>query len=357
MTNRSGNFNVVSRRGAFLLIFGLVTIVLVGSSLGVVAWIFNQLNALVDPPRRSPSAAVYTNYDPGDSSEYLRPESLQAMTAYQQQFPEPQNVQILTGWNTAQISNYMVQQVSGGLRVDCTYCHVLTNGNFAEEGNPNKDTARTMMRMVAELNQEWVSQLQVSVGTKQVTCATCHNGQPVFETYPAAVQNTQPRDFVLPLDLEYPGGLAVTGQTDTKSLEDVALNQYTMYHMNVSLGVGCTFCHNARYFPSNEIAQKGHATLMLQMVQDINANAEYKEAMNNKVPSCYTCHQGAQLPPGSANSPQDVPPMLSTDGQLANWHQEQVGATVCVGCHPDTAELPLPAGANAPLPSALRPRD
>jgi hypothetical protein len=41
----------------------------------------------------------------------------------------------------------------------------------------------------------------------------------------------------LPLDREYPGGLVITGD-ESKSLDEAELNQYVMYHMNLSLGQG-----------------------------------------------------------------------------------------------------------------------
>ncbi|NJO83853.1 MAG: photosynthetic reaction center cytochrome c subunit [Blastochloris sp.] len=298
------------QRTAFLLVFGIVSAVFALGSLGTVAWINAQLRGFEPAPPAT--AADYVNYSilgsDGQTADYIRPESLAAMTAYTEANPEPQGVQILEGMTTAEISVYMVSQMSGGLKVDCTYCHILTNGNFAEEGNPQKDRARQMMLMSADLNQNFLTQLPASVGNQQITCATCHNGQPVFNPYPDEVQVTQPADFRLPLDLEYPGGLTVTGRSD-RSLEDVALNQYTMYHMNRSLGQGCTFCHNARYFPSNEIEQKGHATIMLQMTKHLND--QYLTIMNNRTPSCWQCHQGARIPPAAAREGR-VPTVLSS---------------------------------------------
>jgi photosynthetic reaction center cytochrome c subunit len=220
---------------------------------------------------------------------------------------------------TAQISAYMTSQVSGGLKVDCSYCHNVAN--FAQgDGYPNavnKTRARAMMLMSADLNQNHVVKLPASVGGYQVTCATCHNGKPQFQPYPIEIQNTLPNNFQLPLDLSYPGGLVVTGRTD-KSNPEVELNQYTMYHMNVSLGQGCTFCHNARYFPSYEIDQKGYALSMLLMTQHIQntyvapGGRIADGIMAGKSPSCYQCHQGARIPPGAAK-PGQVPAVLSSD--------------------------------------------
>ena len=330
-----GGKPLFSQRTAFVLVFLLITVILVGSSLGLVAWIWNQIQARTAQEFPAPEPnPVYVNYD--TSGDYLQPASLQAMATYIQEHPEPQNVQVLQGMTTAEIAAYMTNQVSGGLKVDCSYCHNIAN--FAsDEGLPQatnqnisrKALARQMMTMAADLNQNWVTQIPRAQGNRQITCATCHNGQPVFVTYPPD-QNTLPDDFRLPLDLEYPGGLTVTGQI-TKSLEDVELNQYTMYHMNVSLGVGCTHCHNSRYFPSNEIAAKSYAQVMLQMAQHIDRT--YKPILNNQTPSCVMCHQGATIPPGAAVAADQVPAVLSTDPPPGT--QTFAPISTCEACHPE----------------------
>jgi photosynthetic reaction center cytochrome c subunit len=266
---------------------------------------------IVQPPapKPIPESAVYNNYNP--AGNHLKPESLAAMQKYITENEQPKNVQILKGWNTKQISNYMVAQVAGGLKVDCSYCHNINN--FADDSNPNKGKSRAMMLMSGDLNRSFVSKLPVSVGGYNITCATCHNGKPKFETYPTEIQNTLPNDYRLPLEREYPGGLVITG-VESKSLDEVELNQNTMYHMNLSLGQGCTFCHNARYFPATGVKdggrdQKQHATWMLQMAKHINNS--YSPIMANQTPSCWMCHQGNSVPPGAAKAGQ-VPDVLST---------------------------------------------
>lgn len=328
---------ILSQRTAFLLVFGLVTLVLVGGSLGLVSWIFSQLRSVAraEAPPPSGASTAYVNYDPNAPgvAQYIRPESLQAMTAYTAQYPEPQNIQVLQGWNTAQIAGYMVSQVSGGLRVDCAYCHNLANGNFADESNPNKNVARQMMLMSADLNQNWITLLPASVGQYQVTCATCHNGRAIPVTYPAD-QSPLPDDYRLPLDnLD---ALRVTGAEDPE-LNEVQINQWTMSHMNNSLGVGCNFCHNANYFPSNEIANKGYALTMLNMVkhiQDTYGPRGNNLLKNNLIPSCYTCHQNNPIPPGAAQAGQ-VPPPLSSNPPAGLRQDSQ-----CDGCHTKTSAAP-----------------
>lgn len=317
-----------SQRALYLMVFGLMSVVFFAGSLAIVYWIRGQLRALTPPVATSP---IYTNYATGPTS-YLKPESIAAMNKYIAEHPQPQNVQVLTGLNTAAIANYMVGQFAGGLKVDCTYCHNLAQGNFAAEDNlpvsanqnvPNKTLARQMMLMSADLNKTWVSQLPGSVGGKQITCATCHNGVAanfngnpatgVLSNYPAD-QSPLPDDYVLPLQLAYPGVLTVTNEINpatgrvSPDLNKVQYNQNAMYHMTHSLGVGCAYCHNANYFPSNERAEKGYATIMLNMARDIDQ--KYKGIMAGKSPSCWMCHREQQIPPGSAN-PGQVPAMLS----------------------------------------------
>jgi photosynthetic reaction center cytochrome c subunit len=310
MYNQRGAAPLFSERMAFFMVFGLIAAVMFFGSLGIVSWIRGVMRGQTP----ATTSSIYTAYS-NEPADYLKPESLAAMTKYVSEHPEPQNVQVLKGMNTGQIAAYMVGQVAGGLKVDCTYCHNLAQGNFSDDSVPAKAKARQMMLMAADLNQNFVSKLPQTVGGKQITCATCHNGRPLvlngapntgsLSNYPPD-QSPIPDNYQLPLDnLD---ALLITGKVDP-NLMAVQLNQYTMNHFNQSLGVGCAFCHNAKYFPSNERAEKGYALTMLTMAQHINT--QYLSLMNNKAPSCWMCHRGAMLPPGSAN-PGQVPAVLSS---------------------------------------------
>ena len=335
MTTRQSGLGFLNNKTvAGWLIFALVTVVLAGGSFAVVSWIAWQLVGKTPPPVKT---AGYVNYNiAGDytkSAEYAAAQK--AYTAYVAQHPQPQNVKILKGLSTAQIYGYMVNQFSGGLKVSCQHCHNLAQGNFADDTNPNKHIARQMLLMSADLNQNWITQLPVSVGNYQVACATCHSGAAVnfnggksgnLSNYPAD-QAPIPDNFQIklatPADIDY---LQVTGRLNAE-LADVQYNQYVMTHMNYALGVGCAFCHNAAYFPSNEVPQKGHALIMLKMIQYLNAGqvpaqfqysdplykrgVGYLAAMNNKVPSCWMCHRQAQIPPGAMENGA-VPPQISS---------------------------------------------
>ena len=317
MYNQRSTTPLFSERTIFFIVFGLISLALLLGSVGIVGWIRGVMNGLTPPAVASP---IYTAYN-NQPTDYLKPESLLAMTKYITENPEPKDARVLTGMNSGEIAVYMVGQVAGGLKVDCTYCHNLANGDFSSEENlpmaegrniSRKELARQMMLMSGDLNQNFVSKLPAAVGGKQVTCATCHNGLPnnfngtagLGSNYPAD-QSPVPDGYRLPLDnLDV---LLITGKIDP-DLAVVQYNQYTMSHFNKSLGVGCAFCHNANYFPSNERAEKGYALTMLQMAQHLDQ--QYLSVMNGKGPSCWMCHRGAMLPPGSAN-PGQVPAVLS----------------------------------------------
>lgn len=308
-----GTQSVLPWRTQFYAVFAAVSAFFAVGSMAIVFWIASilQSGAPVQPKLDND---VYTNYRlnvPG-AAPYISQQSTKAIQAYIQQYPQPQNVQVLTGLSTAQIYGYMQQQFSGALKVDCSYCHNLAN--FGSDEIPAKVTARAMLQMTAELNQNWITKLPAEAGNKQIGCATCHNGKPknfngentALSNYPAD-QSPLPDDWQLPLDnLD---ALLVTGKKDP-NLAAVQMNQQTMNHMNRSLGVGCNFCHNANYFPSNERPQKAWALTMLQMNQHIQQT--YGQIMANKGPSCWMCHQQQQLPPGSVNAGK-LPPQISSN--------------------------------------------
>jgi photosynthetic reaction center cytochrome c subunit len=305
--------NSVDPRQASTIISLLVAGALALGSIFMVGWIWDRVREKAEAENPPVQSSIYVNYDvSGDYQKSAQwAEAQQAYQQWQAANPQPKNVQILTGWSTAQIYGYMVSQVSGGLKVSCQYCHNINN--FSADDNVNKIRARKMMLMSGDLNRKYISLLPASVGNYEITCATCHNGKPQYETYPVKIQNTLPNNFKLPLDKSYPGALKVTGRD--VGLESVQLNQYTMYHMNVSLGQGCTFCHNSRYFPSYEIEQKNHALVMLIMSKYMNdtyviTDIADQQIMVGRTPSCWMCHQGARVPPGAAKEGQ-VPPQLS----------------------------------------------
>jgi len=252
---------------------------------------------------------------------FISPESYIAMAEYQQQFPETQNVQVLTGLNTTEIIGYMINHVSVGMGVNCTHCHTLENFAADEWDDPlameNKNRARQHLLMTQDLNRNWLTELASVTPAKQpsgaqITCATCHNGEPQPQIWTGNVF-ALPDDFRLPLDepisVDEQDILNVNARRDI-SLDTVQYNQHVMYHMNTSLNVGCTHCHNSRYFPSWEVPAKYYGLHMLQMTQAIWQ--DYGETFGGQEPSCNMCHQGAVIPPGAARSVEDLPDALVT---------------------------------------------
>jgi photosynthetic reaction center cytochrome c subunit len=339
-----GLSNTIGKRATFWVVFLTVMVLLLGASLWVVGFVRGTVVTAAEAETRT--TASYINYWIGQG--YITDEANAAISAYILEFPEPQNVKVLTGLNTSQVWSYMTSQVAGGLQVNCTYCHVL--GNFGAEtleeyealgGDEatwqRKITARSMLLMTQDLNQNWLTQLaaypdgfeegRTSVGFMskqpsgaQISCATCHLGEPIFNAWedsPHAI----PDDYRLPLrnaETGEPGtaadidmALLVTGKDDQYSLDQVQYNQHTMYHMNESLGVGCTHCHNSRYFPSWEQPAKYYSYTMLQMNQHLLA--EYSDILNNQEPSCWMCHRQQVRPPGAAVSASSLPDVLTSE--------------------------------------------
>jgi photosynthetic reaction center cytochrome c subunit len=237
-------------------------------------------------------------------------QGVQAGQEYVTQFPEPQNVQVLTSMNTSEIWAYMQQQVSGALSVGCQYCHNVEPGPdglyvFDEDTFPQKIAARDMMRLVNDLNAKFIVNLPYWRGN-YVTCATCHsglgngagtpenlegvsdqflrgtppikmmynpldeNGEPIriAEQKPPELRELRPlKELTLwnlynyqvwnPYDPADPksgrGTLALVNPEASRTQDQVNITQGTMNLMAWSIGVGCTYCHNARNFYHYEI--------------------------------------------------------------------------------------------------------
>lgn len=106
-----------------------------------------------------------------------------AMPALHGPMPKPKNLQVLP----RDISHADLMKVmhgfSGALGVKCSFCHAAgaqpNHLDFASDAKPEKQTARTMMRMTQEINDKFLSQVNDPKATpeqKRVTCGTCHGG-------------------------------------------------------------------------------------------------------------------------------------------------------------------------------------
>lgn len=90
------------------------------------------------------------------------------------------NIKVLRGMPNAQLIPSM-RFMSASLGVRCEYCHVSNEGQLdaAAEDKKEKQTARDMIAMVREINGRNFK------GEAQVSCYTCHMGQPVPQRFPA----------------------------------------------------------------------------------------------------------------------------------------------------------------------------
>ncbi len=72
-----------------------------------------------------------------------------------------------------------MKDITFALGITCWYCHDgggddLSTFNFASDIKPTKATARIMMKMVHEINTNYISKLDAD---RKVTCYTCHRGK------------------------------------------------------------------------------------------------------------------------------------------------------------------------------------
>lgn len=226
----------------------------------------------------------------------------------------------------------------------CNNCHVP--GNFAAEDVYTKHVARRMLQMVHQINTEW----RTHVGDTGVTCYTCHRGQAV----PAAVWSTMPEQATrggmaaIQVAQNLPGadvGLAslpnepftpyLFQDRDVRRLTDTPRpsgnlagtmatewNYALMMHMSTSLGVNCTFCHNAHNFGdwTTSRTQRVQAWHGIRMVREVNQS--YIQPLKDVFPqnmgrlgpmgdplkvNCQTCHQGYSKPMGGVSMLADNP--------------------------------------------------
>lgn len=108
--------------------------------------------------------------------------------------PRPTNLQVLPkDISDKQLMNIM-HGFKGALGVECSFCHAGNPAthhlDFASDAKPQKNIARTMLRMTHEINAKYLSTVSVpdaAANQKMVTCGTCHRGHAIpvaFEIKP-----------------------------------------------------------------------------------------------------------------------------------------------------------------------------
>ncbi|HTV04713.1 MAG TPA: c-type cytochrome [Acidobacteriaceae bacterium] len=98
-------------------------------------------------------------------------------------FPRPTNLQVLPKNISDKQLIKIMDGFKGALGVECSFCHAEDPAahrlNFASDAKPDKNIARTMLRMTEEINAKYLSTVHDPDATpadKTVTCGTCHRG-------------------------------------------------------------------------------------------------------------------------------------------------------------------------------------
>lgn len=81
------------------------------------------------------------------------------------------------------LQQIMVDEFDDGLGVGCGFCHAKQKGSdrldYTSDAKPEKEIARTMMRLTLKLNRKYfrVSRPLIGDSALIVTCQTCHRGE------------------------------------------------------------------------------------------------------------------------------------------------------------------------------------
>lgn len=114
---------------------------------------------------------------------------LAAAVAVNAQGPAPKNLKVLpSGWTNQQIGALM-RTFTTSLGVQCNHCHAEDPNapppnpgqqprlDYSLDDKPEKEVARTMIKMVMEINGTALSGVGDASVPEKVTCFTCHNGE------------------------------------------------------------------------------------------------------------------------------------------------------------------------------------
>lgn len=93
------------------------------------------------------------------------------------------NLQLLPKHATAGVVIGTMKGFANNLGVRCQFCHVGKEGlpleqfDFVSDTIPQKQTARAMMRLTADINKQLDAAIPRTAGAEaRVTCITCHRG-------------------------------------------------------------------------------------------------------------------------------------------------------------------------------------
>lgn len=111
--------------------------------------------------------------------------------------PKPTNLQVLPRDISAKDLIATMHGFEHALGVECSFCHAQNPQthrlDFASDANPHKNTARTMIRMLNQINTKYLATADedAPADARQASCGTCHRG------------NKMPPPFVAPEHKEH----------------------------------------------------------------------------------------------------------------------------------------------------------
>lgn len=205
----------------------------------------------------------------------------QTLNAGRQAADSWQNVEFLEGVSAEDLDVFM-RAMNVSLGVGCEYCH--ETGAWNLDTLPEKETARSMMRMIAQLSQSGFEALELP------TCWTCHRGSavPPPRPNPSGSQDGLPEAFVMTGEpaLDVYQNVQTLGNLPARELATV-MATYTS-----SLGVDCEYCHVPGEWSGDEKITK----LLARRMHEIQTELNSRHFGGRDAVSCWTCHRGAPLP-------------------------------------------------------------
>ncbi|RPF71760.1 photosynthetic reaction center cytochrome PufC [Aurantiacibacter spongiae] len=223
----------------------------------------------------------------------------------------------------------------------CGYCHGGQTENYAAD-YPRKEVARQMLQMTRAVNSGWTNH----VGSRGVTCFTCHQdenvpeylwhrqpepepplgglaGKPApWDTRARTIRGFFPEGPYEKYLLEGQPARYVQANTALVSgdepvqhnLEDGEDVYIMMMQMSQALGVNCTFCHQSRYAadwsqsPPNRLMGYSGIKMTLALNQQVFDRLTPLVSSDLLGPlgdaakiNCGSCHNGRREPAGGMN--------------------------------------------------------
>lgn len=87
------------------------------------------------------------------------------------------NLKVLPPGTPVHGAHSLMEDWRDALNVDCAYCHGGTAGQ-ADDSNPRKDITRKMIQLLRVINANFPGTGVYPAGKQEVTCYTCHRGDP-----------------------------------------------------------------------------------------------------------------------------------------------------------------------------------